>query len=187
VTSELLGDEPVRRRDRRHEPEPEPVLEPTGPPWQPPRWLGWALAVVLLVGGVTLYADHVARQHESIALARCEHRLHDASAMSELRMGAMASYLRPALGVTHGNRQLELADLMAEPARRVLPGVQRADRSCRAVSVRPWHFSLVARRNAVTAYSGALTTLVQAVAARGRTYFHGGAALPRLRAAAGVD
>jgi len=185
LPSELLGDEPVRRR--RHEPEPEWIEVEPGPPWRPPRWLWWVVAVTLVVGGVAWYADHRVRTQEAVAVARCEHRLSDASAMSEIRMGAMDNYLRPALASTHGVRQLHLADLMSEPARRALPDVQRADRACGQVSVKPWHFSLVARRNAATAYSGALVTLLQAVASQGRAYFHHDPALVRLREAAGVD
>jgi hypothetical protein len=55
------------------------------------------------------------------------------------------------------------------------------------VAVKPWHFSLVARRNAATAYSGALLTLLQAVASQGRAYFHHDPALVRLKEAAGLD
>ena len=88
---------------------------------------------------------------------------------------------------TRGSIQLHLADLMSGPARRVLPGVQRADRACALVTVRPWHFSLVARRNAAMAYSGALLTLLQTVASQGRAYFHHDPTLVRLRAAAGID
>jgi hypothetical protein len=183
---ELLGDEPVRRR--RHEPEPEWIeVHDPRPPWRPPRWLWWAVAVTVLVGSVAWSADHRVRTHEAAAVARCEQRLSDASAMSEIRMGAMSNYLRPALATTSGVKQLHLADLMSGPARRTLPEVQRADRACGAVAIQPWHFSLVARRNAATAYSGALLTLLQTVAAQGRAYFHHDPALVRLREAAGVD
>ena len=131
VRPEVLGDEPVRRR--RDEPEPEwmDVHEPR-PPWQVPRWLWWLVAVTLVVGSVAWYADHQARTRESAAVAGCEHRLSNASALSEIRMGAMNNYLRPALASTRGARQLHLADLMSGPARTVLPGVQRADRVCNA-------------------------------------------------------
>lgn len=183
---ELLGDDPVHRP--RREPEPEwVVVHEAREPWHPPRWLWWAVALTLVAGGLTWYADHRVRAHETVAIARCEHRLSEASAMSELRMGAMVNYLRPSLMSTQGAKQLHLADLMSGPARRVLPGVQRADRACAAVSVRPWHFSLVARRNAATAYSGALLTLIQTVASQGRAYFHHDPTLVRLRAAAGID
>jgi hypothetical protein len=185
--SEVLGSEPVRRR---HEPEPEPewltVREPREP-WHPPRWLAGLLVVAVVVGGIAWYADHRVRVREAAQVARCERRLGEASSMTELQMGAMANYLRPALSTVRGVQQLHLADLMARPAHRVLPDVQRADRICRAVSVEPWHFSLASRRNASTAYSGALVTLLQAVAAQGRAYFHDEATLMDLRHAAGIE
>ena len=102
-------------------------------------------------------------------------------------MGRMVNYVRPAAPAATGTRQLHLADLMASPARDVLPLVQRANRICRAVSVRPWHFSLVARRNAATAYAGALVTLLQAVASQGPATFRHDETLVRLREAAGID
>jgi hypothetical protein len=163
------------------------VVEGGPPAWHRPRWFWWALALVVVAGGLAWYVDDQARSHEAVAVTACEHRLREASELSELRLGAMANYLRPALWTTHGARQLHLADLMAEPASRVLAGVQRADRVCRAVSVRPWHFSLAARSNAAVAYSGALVTLVQAVAAQGRAYFHNDSTLRRLQAEAGID
>ncbi len=184
---ELLGDERVRR-PKGGRPEPEWIeIHTPRDPWHPPRWLWWALAVALVLGGTAWYADHRVRAHDEAALARCEHRLGEASALSELRMGAMVNYLRPSLLSMHGPRQLHLADLMSGPARRVLPGVERADRVCGDVSVKPWHFALVARRNAATTYSGALLTLLQTVASQGRAYFNQDPALVRLREAARLD
>ena len=159
LQTELLGDEPVRRR-RDQKPEPEwIVVHEQRQPWHTPRWLWWVLAMALVVTGSGLVFIGA----------------------------AMDNYLRPALASTHGARQLHLADLMSGPARRALPGVQRADQACNAVKVKPWHFSLVARRNAATAYSGALLTLLQAVASQGRAYFHHDPALVRLKEAAGLD
>jgi hypothetical protein len=163
------------------------VIEAGGSPRRPPRWLAWALAMAVVVVSVGWYADQRERTHESAAVAACEHRLREASALSDVRMGLMGNYVRPAPSTMHGAQQLHLADLMAEPASRVLPRVQRADRVCRAVSIRPWHVSLLARRDAATAYSGALVTLLQAVAAQGRASFHDDSTLGRLRARAGAD
>jgi hypothetical protein len=193
---EQLSDAPVRldRRTLRREPDHVELHEaPSGdvvvagaPPWRPRRWLWSALAIVLVLSGSAWYGDHHLREKEAAGLAVCQRQLEEASAFTDVRLGAMANYLRPALSVTHGPRQLHLADLMSGPARRVLPGVARADRTCRAVTVRPWHFTLVAQRSAVTAYSGALVTLLQAVAAQGRAYYQADVALVRLRQAAGV-
>lgn len=145
------------------------------------------VALVLVAGLVAWYADHRARVHEAAAVARCEQMLSDASARADVRLGAVANMLRPAMATVEGIQQLHLADLMASPARQVLPRVQRAHRVCQTVSVRPWHFSLLERRDAATAYSGALVTLLQTVAAQGRAYFRDDSTLQRLRAAAGVS
>jgi hypothetical protein len=179
---EFLDDEPARR-PRRGERE-RGSGDDRGRRW---RWLGPALALALVVGVVGWYADHRVRTDEAAAVLQCERRLNNASVLSELRMGRMVNYVRPAAPAATGTRQLHLADLMASPARDVLPLVQRANRICRAVSVRPWHFSLVARRNAATAYAGALVTLLQAVASQGPATFRLDETLVRLREAAGID
>jgi hypothetical protein len=150
-------------------------------------WLSLTLLVALVVAGAGAYADQRARTREAAAVGVCEHSLRLASALSERRMGLLANYVQPARRTPGGVQQLHLADLMAERAGRALPGVQRADIVCRAVAVRPWHFSLVARRDAARAYSGALVTLLQTVAAQGRRPFRDDATLVLLRAGAGAD
>ena len=182
---ELLGDEPVRLlREREQE------REPAGPAkgLRVPRGhrVSWAvLTLVLVAGTMAWYADDTQRGHEAEAVRTCELRLARASALADYRMGLTTNYVRPVAGVD--GLRIHLADLMAPLARHVLPAVQRADQTCKAVSVRPWHFSLVARQHAATAYSGALVTLLQAVAAQGRGRFPDDATLLRLRNAAGVS
>jgi len=151
------------------------------------RWLSALVAVVVVAAGTATYADQRDRAREAAAVGACEHRLRLASALSERRMGLLANYVQPALRTTAGVQELHLADLMARRAGRALPLVQRADRVCRAVAVHPWHFSLVARRDASRAYSGALVTLLQTLAAQGRRPFHDDATLLRLRVGAGAD
>jgi hypothetical protein len=75
---------------------------------------------------------------------------------------------------------------MSARAGKVLPRIQEADRFCRGVSVRPWHFSLVERQSASAAYSAALVTLVQTVAAQGRVPFGANATMQRLREEVGI-
>jgi hypothetical protein len=74
-----------------------------------------------------------------------------------------------------------LADLMSRSARELLPDVVHADDVCRGVSVRPWHFSLKARCDASTAYTGALAAKLRAVATDGRVSYVGDGTLRRLR------
>jgi hypothetical protein len=194
MVPELLDDEPVRRPQRARRPprqrrgtretEAADVVRRR-------RRLGWwwpALALALVAGSLAWNADHRGRARETAAVQRCERVLGHASVLSEIRMGSMANYVRPAVDqAAGGSGQLHLADLMAPPALEVLPQVQRANRVCRAVSVRSWHFSLVARRNAATAYAGALVTLLQAVASQGPSHFRYDETLVRLRRAAGVE
>jgi hypothetical protein len=140
----------------------------------------WMVVLVLaVVCGVAWYADQRIRTREDAALAACERSLGVASAHADIRLGAVAHMLRQPMAGATGAQALHLADLMASPARRVLPEAQRADRVC--------HFSLVARRNAATAYSGVLVTLLQTVAAQGRAFFSDDATLQHLRTAAGLD
>jgi hypothetical protein len=165
------------------------VLDVGGAPGPRRTRVLWAAVPVaaLVLGGAAWSVDSRDRRQETAAVAACESGLREASALSERRMGLLANYVQPAMRTASGVQQLHLADLMAHRASAVLPAAQRADRACRVVSVHPWHFSLVARRDAAQAYSGAMVTLLQTVAAQGRTPFSDDAALLRLRVEAGVD
>ncbi|MFZ2016943.1 MAG: hypothetical protein WAV00_24260 [Nocardioides sp.] len=169
-------------------PDPE-LLDVGGSPGRRPTRIVMAavnLAALVLAGGAWSL-DSRDRAHERAAVSACEAGLREASGLSERRMGLLADYVQPALRTTNGVQQLHLADLMAHRASGVLPAAERADRACRSVSVHPWHFSLVARRDAAVAYSGAMVTLLQTVAAQGSATFNNDAALVRLRLEAGVD
>jgi len=168
---------------------PEPELLEAGTSRGSRARLVWTavLLVGLVVVGTAWSVDARERARETTAVSACEQDLRQASWLSERRMGLLAHYVQPALRTTHGVQQLHLADLMAHRASAVLPAVQAADRSCRSLSVRPWHFALTARSDAARAYSGALVTLLQTVAAQGSASFHDDAVLLRLRTAAGVD
>lgn len=161
------------------------VLDP-GPLWRPPRWLVLATLVAVVAGAFGWTVDRHERAQESRALASCRSDLQDAVGYADLRLMAMADYLDPALSVTKGARHGHLADLMAQPARRVLPDVERADRACRAVSVRPWHFAVLSRQRATTAYSSAFAARMRTIADRGRRYYGDSSELQRLRRAAAI-
>ncbi len=149
--------------------------------------MGWAVAVALVVGCLAWYGDHRVRASETAAVQRCERQLHTASVLADVRMGIMVNYVRPRVSDTQVSPDLHLADLMASPARQQLPSVLRADRRCQSVAVRPWHFSLVSRRNTATAYAAALVALLRAVASKGSTPFRHDPPFTELRAAAGAE
>jgi hypothetical protein len=184
--AELLGDSPVRLPREGRDADRE-VLEAHGrDAWTPPRRLVLAALLVVVASGWGGYADLGAREHESAALARCQRDLHNAVVSADPQMVAAASGIGPILATTTGQRHRALLASMARPARLLLPEVVRADSRCRAVAIRPWHRSLLARRDAATAYSGALTARLRGIAADGSTYYHQDAGLRRLRRAAGI-
>jgi hypothetical protein len=144
------------------------------------------VAALVLLGIIGLGSvDAAQRSHESAALDACQTALRLASDHADYRMGLTTNYVRPTSA--YDARRMHLADLMAPLARSVLPAVQRADRLCSSVRVRPWHFSLVARQHDATAYSGALVTLLQIIAAQGGGSFRDDTTLLQLRNAAGVS
>lgn len=185
---EWLDDVPVRM-PRRREAERE-QLDGAPPPRRrlSARWLlVVTVAVALGVGGVVAWhADQRASARESEALTACRVRVHLATVSSDLLLAVVASNLRPTLRTTHGRHRRAVLAVMANPARRLVPGVSAADRACRDVSVLPWHFSHRAGRDAVTAYSSALAAKVRAIAGDGATYFRDDPSLRRLRRAADI-
>jgi hypothetical protein len=180
---ELLGEDPVRLPRLREAATDLRRGTPTV------RHRGWwiSLVVVVVVAGSAFGVDAQVRSREGAQVARCEQQLRLATGYAEKQLGLIANYLEPTL--TPGGRvqELHLADLMSTRASRVLPRVQRADRVCHHVSVSPWHFSLVERQSAATAYSAALTAVVQTVAAQGRIPFSDDASLQHLRNQVGID
>jgi hypothetical protein len=182
---ELLGDTPVRLpRDRS---EPELLEADPRELWRPPRRLVLVVLVVVvgvLLGVLAWYADGRARAEEGRALATCRHQLHNAVISADLELVSVADDLRPTLASTTGAERDAAVARLSHPARRLLADVIRADRLCRSVSIRPWHSSLRAGRDAATAYSAALATKLRAVVADGDNYFRDDRSLRRLRRAA---
>jgi hypothetical protein len=183
--SELLGDEPVRLPRALRESERE--LLDAGEPWRPPRWLVVVAVLAVLVSLAAVpawYADGRARAHETAALDTCRRALRSAAVSSDLEMTMVADNLRPSLASSGSRKQKGVLRLMSNPARDVLPALVGADELCRAVSIRPWHLSLRARRDAATTYASALVARLREVAADGRAYFRDARSLRRLRRAA---
>ena len=178
-----LGQEPVRLPRLR---EAAGDLRRGSPAVKHPgRW--WALTVVALVVTTGLVVDGNQRSQEGAQVTRCEDQLRYATGYAEKRLGLIANLLEPTLTPSGQVQELHLADLMSARAGRVLPLVQRADRVCDRVSVSPWHFSLVKRQSAATAYAAALVAVVQTVAAQGRIPFSDDASLQHLRDQVGID
>jgi hypothetical protein len=138
------------------------------------------LVLALVLAALALVADQRSRADESRALEACRRSLHDAAVSADLQMLAVATTTHGPLSSPHGS-SLGLAGLMSRSAVQLLPDVVDADRVCRRVTVRPWHFSLRSRRNAATAYSGALVAKLRAVVANGRTSYVGDRTLRGLR------
>jgi hypothetical protein len=139
------------------------------------------VVLAIVVGALAAYVDHRTRVDETRALDTCRRQLHDAAASSDLQMLAVATTTHGPLTSTPGAPS-GLTGLMSRSARALLPEVVHADDVCRGVSIRPWHFSLKARRDASTAYAAALTAKLRAIAKDGRTSYIADAALRRLRA-----
>jgi hypothetical protein len=138
------------------------------------------LLVVVGVAALATYVDHRSRVSEERALATCRHQLHDAAVTSDRQMLTVATTTHGPLASPRGEPS-GLTALMSRSARALLPGVVHADGVCRGVSVRPWHFSLRAERDASAAYAAALATTLRAVAADGRVSYLRDATLRRLR------
>jgi hypothetical protein len=187
--AELLGDDPVRLRRSRRDPEPPsenlPAAEPGPRSYLPLRILAVAV-LVALVASTAWHADRQARAHESAALAACRQKLHNATVSADLTLVAVAHNLRPTLATTRGEKRARVERTMSNPARQVLPDVAEAARACRAVSVLPWHLALHGRHEATAAYSSALATKVQRIAADGREFYRDEPSLRRLRRAADI-
>jgi hypothetical protein len=179
---ELLGQDPVRLPRLR---EAAGDLR-RGTPTIRHRGLFWVLAIVVVVGVVAVVVDSGMRAREGARVAACERQLRLATGYTQRHLGLVSNYLEPTLSPGGRVSEIHLADLMSAHAYRVLPRVQRADRVCRRVTVHPWHFALVKRQGAATAYSAALVTVVQIVAAQGRVPFRDDATLQRLGEQVGV-
>ncbi len=190
--AELLGDDPVRLPRSRRDPDPAPdhqhellAVEPGSHRYLPLRLLAFAV-LATLVASTAWHVDQQARARESAALAACHQKLRSAAVSADLLLGAVAHNLRPLLTAAPSEKKATVARTMSNPARELLPEVSDAARACRAITVLPWHRSLDGRREAATAYSSALATKVQQIAADGRAFYRDEPSLRRLRRAADI-
>ena len=195
---ERLSDEPVPRARRSPaEPSVQDGRDPFGEQeevldadpvsvWRPSRWLVMGVVGFVLVAITGWHVDRQDRTREMRALEGCRRQLQDAVVFADSRLTAMADYLAPALSATSGTRRAKLTNDMSAAARSVLSDVRQADRGCRAVTIRPWHFALASEHRSATAYSGALAVQLRIVANRGSAYYGDSTFLRRLREAADI-
>ena len=183
---ELLGDAPVRLPRDRRAPDPEEIGREPGPHGYLPLLVLVGAVLLALVASAVWHADRQARARESAALAACRQQLRNATVSTDLLLGVVAHNIRPQLTAARGARRATVAQIMANPARQVLPDVTTAARACDTISVLPWHFSLKGRRDAAVVYSGALAAKVGRIAADGREFYRDEPSLRRLRRAADI-
>jgi hypothetical protein len=159
-----------------------------GRSWRPSPRVMVVIAIALVVGGLLVLVDQRSRASELRALDACRQELHETAVATDLQMMAVATTVHPPPASTGTARtHAGLAGVMSRSARQLLPQVGDADQACGAVSVRPWHFSLRARRDATTAYARALAAKLQEVAADGRISYVEDRTLRRLRQDADLE
>jgi hypothetical protein len=182
---EILGGEAVRLERRRQDSHELGGGEPP-PPWNLPAWARVVMILAVVAVALGWYVDHRIEGRESASLAMCDRQLRSVSHDYDVRMGAMFDYVRPSFGMPDRGEARLVSQLMAEPARQVLPDAEAAVAGCQGVHVLPWHASNLAHRNAFVAYGSALVRRLDDVAG-GRIAFQiEDRHLARLRAAAGI-
>jgi hypothetical protein len=125
-----------------------------------------AVVIVVVVAAGAWYADGRRRAHEFDRLLSCTSTAEAARSAAELRIGAMASYVRPSLAVLGApNRGLYL--LIAREAEVVRPDFAAALRGCEAVSVLGIHGALEGARSQYVSYLRAEGARLSAVASDG--------------------
>lgn len=143
--------------------------------------------MVFVVGLGAVAVDGRTRARENTEIAGCRHDLSLATDYAEGRLGLLSQYLEPPPTSNGRVPRLHLADLMSARAGEELPRIQRAERSCRKITLEPWHFSQVERQNASMAYAAALVTLLQTITAQGSTPFRDDGVMQRLREASAIS
>jgi len=115
----------------------------------PPRWLRVVLAaLVLVLAAGALVVDHRVRRQESVRVAGCASVAASAVRFANVRVDAIAEYVRPALESelprSVRSRLLRLVSTSVAP---MLPDVRRALATCAAVRLLPIHGDLRARQH----------------------------------------
>ena len=136
------------------------------------RWVAAIAVVVLLLAAVAWYADGRRRLSEFDRLADCVATGESARVDADARVAGMSSYVRPSLGVSpNPDVDQQLYRLVARQAVVGAPEVQRALRTCRQVSLLPFHSALKSARNAYLAYLAAEAAQLSSIAGDGSHAF----------------
>lgn len=135
--------------------------------------IGVLTAVALVVSGVVWVEGQRRGAEERRAIDHCARSATTAVERAERRLGAMASYVRPAFGTAPAEVDAGLMRLVAGQAPIASPAVDEALATCRDVDV--WRFNSDHReaRSAWIAFLVAERQRLTAVAADGGNYFTG--------------
>lgn len=152
--------------------EPE-VLGTDAPPSRVLPALGVLIVLALVASGVVWVEGERRGAAERGAIDACARAATTAVDSAERRLGAMASYVRPAFGTAPAEVDAGLMRLVAGQAPIASPAVDAALTTCREVDV--WRFNSDHReaRSAWIAFLVAEQRRLRAIAENGGSYFTG--------------
>jgi hypothetical protein len=144
-----------------------------------PLW-SWLVVGLLVLGLVAAgVEDRQAHAAESSHVDRCAAGVLAARSAADQRVGAMASYVRPAFDGSYTERvRRGLARFVGRVARRSAPALDAARTTCARVDVRPWHGDLGGRLDSCLTALDAEQHWLADVARDGATAFRATADAP---------
>jgi hypothetical protein len=140
-----------------------------------PSRRSWLVVGLLVLGLVAVgVEDRRAHAAETTRVDHCAAVTLAARSAADQRVGAMASYVRPAFDGSYTERVRHgLARFVGRVARRSSPLLDTARTACTRVDVRPWHGDLEGRRRACLAALDGERRWLADVARDGATAFRG--------------
>jgi hypothetical protein len=143
-----------------------------------------AVLAVVVAGGLW-WSDHSRRGSERAALAGCVTRAEQSGRYAEAKVTMMRTYITPVLGSDASeSTRSGLFALVREQASQGLPGLEKAQETCRAVGLRSWHGDLTAARRDYLTYLDARTAVLRTISVDGGRSLTGDEGVPALRAKA---